>query len=255
MQIGKLKLALLIGGPIALIILIIAGYFIYTGLMQQHQENIEKVEDFGELVIPGELQSGDIDPDSHLAPSINIAKLTPTQRVIYTLKQERARLVEEAVQMRAHISELEEKVAELEEYKRVNKRYSPHSFDEEVSQVHTRIKQFLASQEESKRFSRNQLKGMSAAAAKEYRRYILKHKLILEPPVIDTVVNEHLPVYAYCIGDGMDIAANNRAEELFIIEYFKTDKTELMSSRLKSDLKTVIQPCQELFDQRMAYLK
>lgn len=255
MQPGKLKLALIIGGPILLIILGVAGYFIYGALMQQHRENTEKVEEFGELVIPGDIKSELLNPESTLTPTIPESRLSPSERVILTLKLERAKLVEEAIQMRGQISELEDKVAELEEYKRTNKRYSPHSFDEEVSQVHTRIKQFLASQEESKRFSRNQLKGMSAAAAKEYRRFIKKYKLVLEPTDIDTVVYEHLPMYAYCIGDGMDIAANNRAEELFIIEYFKTDKTELMSSRLKSDLQAVMTPCQQQFDSRMAYLR
>lgn len=254
MQIGKLKLALLIGGPLLLIILSVAGYFIYTSLMEQHRENTERVEGFGELVIPGDIKSELLNPDSTLTPSIPESRLSPSERVILTLKLERAKLVEEAVKMRAQISELQDKVVTLEEYKRTNERYSPHSFDEEVSQVHTRIKQLLATLDESKRFTRNQLKGMSAAAAKEYRRYLKQYKLVLEPGDIDTVVNEHLPVYAYCIGDGMDIAANNRAEELFIIEYFKTDKTELMSSRLRSDLKAIMEPCQEMFNKRMAYL-
>lgn len=255
MQLSKMKLALIIGGPILLVILGVAGYFIYNALMEQHRENTEKVEEFGELVIPGDIKSELLDPNSTLTPSIPESRLSPSERVILTLKLERSKLVEEAIQMRAQITELEEKVAELEEYKRVNKRYSPHSFDEEVSQVHTRIKQFLASQEESRRFTRNQLKGMSAAAAKEYKRFIKQHKLVLEPTDIDTVITEHLPLYAYCIGDGMDVAANNRSEELFIIEYFKTNKTVLMSNRLQSDLQAVMRPCQELFSTRMAYLR
>ncbi|GGK74875.1 hypothetical protein EHS89_06610 [Amphritea balenae] len=249
-----MKLALLIGGPVLLIILIAAGYFIFTGISQQQEENRQKVEGFGEMVIPADSQASSVATDPKLNPSIGRKNMTPTQRVIATLKQERESMLEEAITMREEIISLKSQVAELEDYKRTNERYAPHTFNEEVSTVHTRMKQLLATREESKRFNRNQLKGMAAAAAKEYRRFLTMHKLVLEQHQIDKVVNNHLPVYAYCIGDGIDVAANNRTEELLIVEYFKTDKTELMNNRLKSDLKAILTPCQELFANRMSFL-
>ncbi|WP_299200747.1 hypothetical protein [uncultured Amphritea sp.] len=251
MQLSRLKLALLIGGPLLLIISAASGYFIYTTISEQQAENRKKVENFGELVIPLDSTVTDADILNNLAPTIAKEDMTPTQRVITTLKDERFKLLNEAEVMREQITTLQAQVTELEQYKRTNERYSPHTFDEEVSTIHTRMRQLLASQEESRRFSSTQLKGMAAAATQEYRRYLTMHKLLLDQDQIDKVVNVHLPVYAYCIGDGMDIAANNRTEELLVIEYFKTEKTELMGSRLKSDLKAIIEPCQELFAQRM----
>lgn len=254
MQLSKLKLALLIGGPVLLIILIAAGYFIYTSISDQQAENRKKVEGFGEMVSPVDTGPANAATDPELAPSIGQSKLSPTQRVISNMKQERVKLLDEAIEMRKQISSLKAKIAELELYRTTNERYAPHTFNEEVSKVHTRMKQFLASQDESKRFTSTQLKGMAAASAQEYRRYLTSRKLLLDPDQIDTVVSDHLPVYAYCIGDGIDIAANNRSEELILVEYFKTEKTELMGSRLRSDLKAIIAPCQELFAQRMSYL-
>jgi len=255
MQISKLKMGLLIGGPVLVILFAVSGYFLYTSLTAQHAENIEKVEGFGEMVMPA---SDTIDPDnpdsSKLAPTIGRKNLTPTQRVIFHLKQERVQLLEEAIMMRQEIMDLKDQVTELEDYKRTNERYAPHTFNEEVSTVHTRSKQLLASLEESKRFTRRQISGMAAASAKEYRRFLTMHKLVLEPEQVDVIVNDHLPPYAYCIGDGMDVAANNSREETLLVEYFKTDKNDLMSNRLKSDLKAIIAPCQELFAKRMTYL-
>ncbi|WP_428033702.1 hypothetical protein [Amphritea sp.] len=251
MQLSRLKLALLIGGPLLLIIAGLSGYFIYSTISAQQAENRKKVENFGELVIPLDSAVTDADILNSQAPTIAKEDMTPTQRIITTLKDERFKLLNEAEVMREQIANLQAQVTELEHYKRTNERYAPHTFDEEVSTVHTRMRQLLASQEESKRFTGNQIKGMAAAAAQEYRRYLTMHKLLLDQDQIDTVVNVHLPVYAYCIGDGMDIAANNREEEQLVIEYFKTEKTDLMGSRLKSDLKAIIEPCQELFAQRM----
>lgn len=252
MQLSKLKLGLLIGIPVMLIIAAGTGYLIYSLISAQHEENRKKVEGFGELVIP--LDSTASQSSTDRSPSIGNDELSPTQRIIVTLKNERSKLIEEAGEMRQEISSLHMKIAELERYKQTNERYAPHTFNEEVSTVHTRMKQLLASQEESKRFSRNQLKGMAAASAQEYKRYLTMHKLLLDQDQIDTIVNSHLPVYAYCIGDGMDIAANNREEEQQVVEYFKTMTTVLMSSRLKSDLKAIIEPCQALLAKRLSYL-
>lgn len=252
MHLSRLKLSLFIGGPLVLIIAVLSGYLIYSTLSAQQLENRKKVENFGELVIP--LETTTPLATNSLNPTIKRNSLSPTQKVITTLKNERSKLLEEALVLRNEIDSLQKKVSELEHYKLTNERYAPHTFNEEVSTVHTRIRQILASQDESKRFTRNQLKGMAAAATQEYKRYLTLHKLLLDQGQIDTVVNDHLPVYAYCIGDGMDIAANNRTEELLVLEYFKTTKTELMSNRLKSDLKAIIEPCQELLAERLAYL-
>ncbi|SER01162.1 hypothetical protein SAMN03080615_03589 [Amphritea atlantica] len=252
MQLSRLKLGLLIGAPVLLIIACVTGYFVYHMISAQQAENRKKVEGFGELVIPLDTTTPQATDDPSLNPSIAQDAMTPVEKVISTLKEERFKLLNEAEVMREQITTLQAKVDELELYKRTNERYAPHTFDEEVSTIHTRMKQFLASQEESKRFNSNQLKGMAAASAQEYRRYLTMNKLLLDQDQIDDVVNHHLPVFAYCIGDGMDIAANNRAEELQVLEYFKTEKTDLMSSRLKSDLKAVLEPCQELFAERMS---
>ena len=254
MELSKPKLILLIGGPVLLIILIAGGYFTYSAISSQQEENRKKVEDCGELVIPADMQASSVANDPKLSPSIGRKNMTPTQRVIHTLKEERIKLLEEAVMMREQIIDLKAQVAELEDYKRTNERYAPHTFNEEVSTVHIRIKQLLASQDEAKRFTSNQLKGMAAASAKEYRRFLTMHKLVLEQSEIDTVVNSHLPPYAYCIGDGIDLAANSRSEELMVVEFFKTDKTELMTNRLKSDLNAIVEPCQRMFAKRMNFL-
>ncbi|MEH6579908.1 MAG: hypothetical protein V7731_22870 [Amphritea sp.] len=255
MEIGRFKLALLIGAPIMVILIGVAGYFIYSSLDEQHKKNRANLEGFGGQIIP--LSEG-IDPNSELslelAPSIGSQNLTPTQRVITTLKAERVKLLEEAIIMRQKITDLKTQVAELENYKRTNERYSPHTFNEEVSTVHTRIKQLLATRDETQRFNRRQTIGMSAASAQEYRRYLTLHKLTLEQAEIDDVVNDHLPVFAFCIGDGIEVAANNATEEALLVTYFKTGETELMGKRLQSDLKAILEPCQEIFAKRLGFL-
>ncbi len=254
MQLTRRKLALLIGTPLLLIVIGVGGYFAYDMISEQQAENRKKVEGFGEMVIPLDSTESDTINDPSLAPSIANSDVSPVEKVIETLKEERLKLLNEAEVMREQITTLQGKVSELEHYKLTNERYAPHTFNEEVSKIHIRMKQLLTSQEESKRFSSTQLNGMAAASAQEYRRYLTMHKLLLDQDQIDKVVNYHLPVFAYCIGDGIDIAANNRTEELLVIEYFKTEKTDRMGSRLKSDLKAILEPCQELFAERMSTL-
>lgn len=254
-RLEKYRLALLIGAPLLVILLAVAGYLVYATLDQQHQKNRQNLESFGETVIPVTERSAAGDgPNPELAPSIGTENLSPTQRVILTLKSEREQLLEEAKVMRQEISELKAQVATLEEYKRVNERYAPHTFNEEVSTVHTRVKQLLASRDEIKRFNRRQVTAMAAASAQEYRRYLTMHKLTLEQDSIDTVVNEHLPVFAFCIGDGIEVAANNAGEEALLVEYFKTGETERMSKRLQSDLLAILSPCQDQVAQRLSVL-
>ncbi|WP_271270868.1 hypothetical protein [Aliamphritea hakodatensis] len=255
MSLSKNKLALIIGIPLLLILLGIGGYMLYTILTAQTAENNKSLQSFGDSVMPGDSRYDLEGEDAHLAPSIDTnPNLSPNQKIIAKLRSERRKMSLEIDNLQAEVITLQAQVELLEEYKRTNERYAPYSLDEEISLIHTRIKQLLAGHAETRRFNRRQIESMSAAAAQEYRRFITINKLALDQDQIDNVVNEHLPAYAFCIGNGVDIAANNKEEEQMAVEFFKTRNEALMPAGLLNDLKVVSKPCRENLYTRLAYL-
>ncbi len=255
MSLSKNKLALIIGIPLLLILLGIGGYMLYSILMAQTAENNKSLQNFGDSVMPKDSRYDLEGEDSHLAPSIDTdPNMSPNQKIIAKLRSERRQMGLELDNLKAEVITLQAQVELLEEYKRTNERYAPYSLDEEISLIHTRVKQLLAGHAETRRFNRRQIESMSAAAAQEYRRFITINKLALDQGQIDTVVNEHLPAYAFCIGNGVDIAANSKEEEQMAVEFFKTRNEALMPAGLLSDLKVVSKPCRENLYGRLAYL-
>jgi len=58
------------------------------------------------------------------------------------------------------------------------------------------------------------------------------------------VISDYLPGYAFCIGDGIEVAANSPAEERKLAGYFRTEDASILPEALYQDLSTVIEPCQ-----------
>lgn len=243
---SKTSTILVILLPIVLIGLAGGGFMIYQKMDAQHKANKKELERFGyEMVATNRSfeSTGELGT-KQLPPTFDEDKLTPTQKVIKSLMRDKDNLFTENDDLEAEIKRLRKKVAELEEYKALNERFAPLKLEDELRQVERQLKAFLIRSPDAERFSTIQIEIMSAAGAAEYKAYITRNSLMLSEDKKQKVITEFLPGYAFCVGDGVDIAANSRSEEQLLATFFRTDEASVLPEALYQDLSNVLTPCQ-----------
>ncbi|WP_286239374.1 hypothetical protein [Neptuniibacter halophilus] len=253
MQAKKL-IILLIVIPVVLAILGIGGYFAYNEMQGQHEQNLKDLEKFGFTVIPTTVYSestGELGT-KQLPATFAETKLTPTQKVIKGLMADNEQLIADKEMLNQQIDALKAEIAALEEYKKLNEHFAPLSIIEEIAAVEKQLKELLINMPDARRFSNLQIEAMSAAAANEYRKFIGGKRLILSTVEREDLVKTYMPEFSFCIGDGIDIAANSPREERLITTYFRKQDSTLLPGDLKADLEVISKPCQTALYERLA---
>lgn len=244
--------------PVVLAILGIGGYFIYNEMQGQHAKNLQELEKFGFTVLPSNTYSesqGTLG-QKQLPATFAQDKLTPTQKVIQGLMDDNDQLIEEQQQLQKQIDKLKAEVAALENYKKLNEHFAPLTIAEEITAVEKQIKKLLIDMPDARRFSNLQIEAMSASVGHEYKKFIGGKRIILSDSEREDLVSTYMPEYAFCVGDGIEIAANSPREERAITNFFRKQDDTLLSGNLKNDLETVIKPCQvTLFSRLDSYAR
>lgn len=231
-----------------------AGVVIGPMVMKTHDENYVKLEDVGEALgakIFYEESTGELGA-KQLPATFAEDQLSPTQKVIKGLINDRDSLIEDNKVLEQRISSLKMEIAALEQYKANNERYAPLNAAEEAAIVEGVVKKFLVNSPDANRFSNLQIEVMSASSAQEYSKFAGRNQLILEDEARDQFIERHFPEYAFCVGDGIDVAANSNRELRAISRYIRSKDASQMSPILLEDLKTVLQPCQTALFTRMS---
>ncbi len=231
--------------PIIIAVLGVGGYFAYQEMQGQHAQNLKDLEKFGFAVLPTEFQEtkGELG-QNQLPPTFAEDRMTPTQKVIKGLMEDNDQLIEEQQGLRMEIASLKAHIAELENYKKLNEHFAPLTIAEEITAVEKQIKKLLVDMPDARRFNNLQLEAMSASVGNEYKKFIGGKRLILSSKEREDLIKAYMPEYAFCVGDGIEIAANSPREERLITSYFRQQKDGILSSDLKTDLETVTKPCQ-----------
>lgn len=240
--------------PIILAILGVGGFLIYKQMQGQHQQNLKDLEKFGFTVLPNTTyteSTGELG-EKQLPATFAEDKLTPTQKVIRGLMADNEALLDEQQVLQQQIANLKAEIASLEEYKKLNEHFAPLTIAEEVAAVEKQLKRLLIDMPDARRFSNLQIEAMSAASGNEYKKFIGGKRLILSEIEREALVKEYLPEFAFCIGDGIDIAANSPREERLITSYFRRPAQSPLTINLKADLDVVIKPCQSALYERLA---
>lgn len=236
----------LLGAAILAAALGTGGYIAYSSMQTQHRDNLEDLEKFGFGISSHSPYSESVGELGALQLPATFAdeELTPTQRVIYGLMQDKDRLIEENRALKEDLEKLRQQVAELQEYREINERFAPEIFDEEVRRVESELKAYLDRLPEAERFSNLRIEIMAAASAEEYRRFVQQHRLMVEDVDRDVIINRQLPGFAFCVGDAAGIATNSAGEERMVAQYLRAGDSSLMTAPLRRDLETVLKPCQ-----------
>ncbi|MGH1461425.1 MAG: hypothetical protein ACRBB6_05285 [Neptuniibacter sp.] len=239
--------------PVIIAILGIGGFFIYNEVQGQHEQNLKDLEKFGFTVLPSsnfEESTGKLG-EKQLPPTFGTKKLTPTQKVIQGLMDDNKQLINEQHQLQQHITDLKAQVAELENYKKLNEHFAPLTISEEIVEVEKQIKKLLIDMPDARRFSNLQIEAMSASVGNEYKKFIGNKRIIFSDSERESFIESYMPEYAFCVGDGIEIAANSPREERTIATYFRKPSEQVLSTELKIDIESVVKPCQTALYSRL----
>ncbi|MCV6587829.1 MAG: hypothetical protein OIF57_02200 [Marinobacterium sp.] len=241
-------------GVIALLIIGLLGaggyFFAYPLLKEQAEANSKEFEGTGAVLMTNEIYQetqgtlGAKQVPATFAEDV----LSPSQRVIKGLKEDREELILDQKKLERRIDELKVEIQNLEEYKATNERFAPLNAVEEKAIVESLVKRFLIDDEDAVRFSNMQIEIMGASAANEYSTFTGRNRLILTDEERVKMVREHLLPFAFCVGDGVDIAANNNRELRAVSYLVRSGDNSQITPILLQDLNAVMKPCRtELF--------
>lgn len=246
MKIHKLAILLLVLIPLLLLIGGTASYFAYQKMERQHEVNLAELEKFGYEMVPTDIYSestGTLGAEQ-LPATFAEKKLTPTERVIRGLMQDKENLLAEQQTLHDEIDALQQRIQELEDYKRLNQHFAPESFADELARTKSVLKSTLARMPESEPFSNIRLDVMASAGTREYTRFVTANRLILERPQKALIVEKLLPPFAFCVGNAVDLAANSRDEERLLNAWFSDPENNRLPTALAADLNKLLPACQ-----------
>ena len=256
---GNKNLLTIIITLIVVILLGVVGFFGYGALQEQTAANQVNLEKFGfdlrgSQFVPTEGVLG----ETQLPPTFGDENLTPAERVVHSLVRDRENLIIENRTLRQQIEALELQVQSYEEDRRIAEHFMPENFNQELQRVERMLLTYLRQSADAQRFSNFRLEIMAAAGRLEYERFVFTNALMLDAVQRTEIVVDFLPAYMFCVGDAVDLAANNFSEEREIRDFFGNPDSHRLPPVLQEDLEIVLPPCQiELrtgLQQHMAHL-
>lgn len=243
---GNKNLVKLIAAPILILVLGVAGFFGYQGLQKQTAANQVNLEKFGfDLRGTSQFETTEgILGGTQLPATFGTENLTPAERVVHSLVRDRENLIIENRTLRSQIEALELQLASFEEERRLAEHFLPENFIQELQRVERMLLTFLRQSADAQRFSNFRLEIMAAAGRMEYERFVFTNALMLDAVQRTEIVVDFLPAFMFCVGDAIDLAANNFSEERDIRDFFGNPEGHRLPQALQDDLDIVLPPCQ-----------
>jgi len=230
-----------------LVVVAVGGYFLFMGVEKQHQENVQKLSDFGTKVIPikGAADAVTVGTEGQLQlpPDIGEKNLSPTEKIIIALSKDKELLASELTAAKEKVARLEQEIIALRAYRKENERFAPLPLDEERLRAAEVLTEYFNTSTDADRFNSFQKEAMSLAAANAYRDILHEYRLSFDEQEKDLIITKHLPAYGFCFGDGIIFVPNSRSEERSLLAYLKNGDDARLNPRLTKDLETVQAPC------------
>lgn len=241
---AKKKPIMIIVAVVVIALLGGGGYFAYLKLQAQTDENTKNLESAGDVLVGDAYKPQDDElTEEQMKPTIDTS-VKPSRKVVKSLQRENVKLSIEIIRLKEQIESLTNEIADLEEYKTTNERFAPKRLKDEMADIERQVKAFLLESEDAERFSTVQIEIMAAASALEYKAYITRNRLMVTKVQRAKMAAEFLPGYAFCIGDGIVLAANNAHEFDLVASKFRGAIALALPRQLKKDLDSVVTPCQ-----------
>ena len=236
-------------GVTAVSLIGVIGYFVYPLIASQQSSNSIRFEKFGLAVLPGSQFTTTVGElgATQIPATFAEGELSPEERVVESLVRNRNALLEENELFRLKIEQLEQRVAELENYKETNERYAPEQFNIELERVRREIEERLRALPEAENYSSLMIELMAVAAQQEYTHTVRENDRMMDEARKAILVQRYLPTYAFCVGNALSIAANNSGELRAIASWLQEPALNPLPNELRADLDIVLPPCQVSF--------
>ncbi|KGK41745.1 hypothetical protein LH51_12450 [Nitrincola sp. A-D6] len=242
----KKKLILLIAAPIGVLLLAAVLFFAYRIVSEQFSKNQVDLEKFG-FDLSGTSafeESEGVLGEAQLPSTFGEENLTPSERVVHSLVRDRENLIIENRTLQQQIEALEARLETYEEDRRMAEHFMPENFSQELDRVERMLHTYLRQSADAQRFSNFRLEIMAAAGRMEYQRFVEANQLMLDAVQRTEIVVDHLPAYMFCVGDAVQLAANDFNEEREIRDYFGNPEQYRLPTVIQEDLDVVLPPCQ-----------
>lgn len=238
-----LKIAIIL---VVVLLLGVGGFFAFTAIQNQTSTNQVNLEKFGfDLKGISQFESSEgILGETQLPPTFGEENLTPGERVVHSLVRDRENLIVENRTLRQQIEALETQLDSFEEERRLAEHFLPENFNQELERVERMLLTYLRQSADAQRFSNFRLEIMAAAGRMEYERFVFSNALMLDAVQRTEIVVDYLPAFMFCVGDAIDLAANNFSEEREIRDFFGNPDSHRLPVVLQEDLDIVLPPCQ-----------
>ena len=243
---SKKKLLLIIAVPIGALLLAAVAFFIYQMAQEQHTQNQVDLEKFGfdlRGTSPFESSEGVLG-ETQLPSTFSEDNLTPSERVVHSLVRDRQNLIIENRTLQEQIDALEARLESYEEERIAAEYFMPENFSQELERVERMLHTYLRQSADAQRFSNFRLEVMAAAGRMEYQRFVEANQLMLDAVQRTEIVVDYLPAYMFCVGDAVQLAANDFNEEREIRDYFGNPDEYRLPTIIQEDLDVVLPPCQ-----------
>ncbi len=259
MTAGLTAAALLLGGGIA-----VGVYLLVIKVDTVHQSNVSNLEKFASTAIPvsqpaskGTTADGTtvgIDGQLQLPPTLGEEKRSSSEKIIIALSQEKQALMEDLAGARAQVKALEQQLTELQQYQQINERFAPKRLEQQRQEAVEQLTRLFNTSQEAQRFSGFQKQAMALASATMYIEVLKQYPLNITEPQKQQLLSQHLPAYAFCLGDSLEFIANDRQEEQQLLTYLRSNDDRPLSASLREDINTVKAPCLKDLSARVSSL-
>ncbi len=233
------------------------GYLLTVRVGEIHDENTDNLANFGTKVIPIR-QGSDINSVTtntqgqvQLPPTIPNKNLSPTEKVIISLSQQKEKLLEELAAVNHQVKKLETELVAAKNYLDNSTRFAPPPLEEERNQAASQIRAFLDTSSDAQRFDDFQKDAMTAASVATYLDLLRQYRLAFGQKEKDAILKQHLPVFAFCLGDSVPHVTNNRYEQRTLIAFLRDNDESRIEPQLLKDLDSIRKPCLKMLSERV----
>ncbi|MEH6825430.1 MAG: hypothetical protein V7629_16105 [Motiliproteus sp.] len=204
--------------------------------------------------LPGDslASSASSDESEGGAASLTIdLSLSLTEQLIQSLRYDKETVLKQATQARQRLAEQTQELEALKRYHDETERFAPLPSLEERNRAQALLLSYLEQTRDAKRFNSFQKEAMSYAAANHYARFSTRERLLLTEAIKDQIINEIMPNFGFCFGDGLKFAIDNHQQERQVINALREQDTEYMDPPLAKQIATISEPCKTQLQQQL----
>ncbi|MFT6916877.1 MAG: hypothetical protein ACJAWL_003220 [Motiliproteus sp.] len=178
--------------------------------------------------------------------------LSPTELLIQSLSHGKERVLAQANLLKQELARQTQEIADLKRYQDTTARFAPLPALEERDRAQMLLLAYLQESRDARRFNRFEKQAMSYAAANHYAGFSTRQRLVLNETIKDQIIQNLLPRFGFCYGDGLKFIIDNHQQERQVINFLQKQDREYMDVPLALKVTSITKPCEEQLDKQFS---